>query len=87
MKQWKEEHCMHEPEELLRIANGLFLQRRNIEAVEHEATDDQEAYTEYVCECREITESEYEMLQSIEAISTDKAIEQYTLQLMEEGTI
>ena len=45
------------------------------------------AYTDYVCESREITVSEYEMLKSIEGINTDKAIEEYTLQLMKEGVI
>lgn len=45
------------------------------------------AYTDYVCESREITESEYEMLKSIEEISTEKAIDEYTLQLMEGGLL
>lgn len=87
MKQWKEEHCMAQPEELEVIASGMYMQRRNIEAVEHEATDETAAYTDYVCESREISESEYEMLKSIEDIDTDKAIEEYTLQLMQEGAI
>lgn len=87
MKQWKEEHCMAQPEELEVIAPDVYMQRRNIEAVEHEATDETAAYTDYVCESREISESEYEMLKSIEDIDTDKAIEEYTLQLMQEGAI
>ena len=45
------------------------------------------AYTDYVCESREITESEYAMLKSIEEINTEKAIDEYTLQLMEEGVL
>ena len=71
------------------IAPGLLMQRRNIQKVEHE-TDEAaglEAYTEYVCESREITESEYAMLGSIEQINTDKAIDEYTLRLMEEGVL
>ena len=87
MKQWKEEHCSTQPKELEVIADGVLMQRRNIEAVEHEAAEEMEAYTDYVCESREITVSEYEMLKSIEGINTDKAIEEYTLQLMEEGVI
>lgn len=87
MKQWKEERCSTQPEELELIAPGVYMQRRNIEVVEHEATEEMAVYTDYVCECREITESEYEMLKSIESINTDKAIEEYTLQLMEEGAI
>ena len=55
--------------------------------VEHEATDERDAYTDYECMSREISFSEYNMLKSIEQISTDKAIEDYTLKLMEEGAI
>ena len=87
MKEWKEERCATQPKELELIADGVYIQRRNIEAVEHEATEEMAAYTDYFCESREITVSEYAMLQSIEGINTDKAIEEYTLQLMEEGTI
>lgn len=54
---------------------------------EHEARDDRAAYTDYVCESREISESEYAMLKSIEEISTDKAIDDYTEQLMQEGVL
>lgn len=87
MKKWKEERCSTQPKDLEVIADGVLMQRRNIEAVEHEATEEMAAYTDYVCESREITVSEYEMLKSIEGINTDKAIEEYTLQLMEEGVI
>lgn len=44
-------------------------------------------YTDYECESREISVSEYEMIKSVEQINTDKAIEDYTLQLMEEGVL
>ena len=87
MKQWKEERCSTQPKELEVVADGVLMQRRNSEDVEHEATEEMAAYTDYVCESREITVSEYEMLKSIEGINTDKAIEEYTLQLMKEGVI
>jgi len=89
MKDWTEERCSQQPEELQVIGDGLYMQRRNIEKVEHEAdeTAGAEAYTEYVCECREITESEYHMLQSIEDIDSNKAIDAYTQQLIEEGVL
>ena len=69
------------------VAPNLYIQRRNIEQQEHEERDGMAAYTDYVCESREITESEYEMLKSIEEISTEKAIDEYTLQLMEGGIL
>lgn len=87
MKQWKEERCSMQPDELEVIADGVLMQRRNIQAVFHEATDEISAFTDYVCESREITVSEYEMLKSIEDINTDKAIDAYTQQLIEEGLI
>lgn len=89
MKQWSEERCAQRPEELQVIAPGLYMQRRNIQEVSHEAdeTSGKDAYTEYVCESREITESEYAMLESIEQINTEKAIDAYTMQLIEEGVL
>lgn len=89
MKQWGREHCSRRPEELQAVAPGLYMQRRNIQKVEHEADEmaGLDAYTEYVCESREITESEYAMLESIEQISTEKAIDAFTMQLIEEGVL
>lgn len=67
------------------------MQRRNITEQQHEATETQEAYTDYVCESREITESELAMLESITEIQTEDAvtaaIDQYTAELIEEGVL
>ena len=87
MKQWTEERSAQRPAELQLVAPNLYIQRRNIEQQEHEERDGMAAYMDYVCESREITESEYEMLKSIEEISTEKAIDEYTLQLMEGGLL
>ena len=59
MKEWKIEHCSERPLELQVIAPGIYMQRRNIRQVEHEATEGMEAYTDWECECREITFEEY----------------------------
>lgn len=69
------------------IAPDLLMERRNIEKVEHEAEEGRDAYEEYVCESREITVSEYAMLKSIETIDNAKAIDDYTMQLIEEGVL
>ncbi len=87
MKQWTEEWCAEQPNELELVAKDTYIQRRNIVAVEHEAMDDMPAYTDYRCESREISVSDYEMLKSIEEINTQKAIDDYTAQLIEEGLI
>lgn len=89
MKAWKQERCSEQPEELQDIGGGLYLQRRNITAENHEADESAgvEAYTDYVCECREITQSEYHMLKSIEEYNAQDAIDAYTEQLLEEGVI
>lgn len=88
MKEWSKERCSEKPEELQLIAEGLYIQRKNITEVTHEAIDESmPAYTDWECDSREITVSEYQMLQAISEINTDKAIEEYTLQLMEEGVL
>lgn len=89
MKQWTEERCAEQPQELQLISSDTYMQRRNIKQVEHEADEaaGAEAYTEWVCESREITVSEYEMLKSIEEIDTTEAIDAYTLALIEEGLL
>ena len=89
MKEWVKERCAERPQELQLIANNVYMQRRNIEEVTHKADEmaGTDAYTEWVCECREITVSEYEMLKSIEEIDTTEAIDAYTLALIEEGLL
>lgn len=89
MKEWKQERCAQRPEELQRISKETYIQRRNIREATHEADEDAgtEAYTEWVCESREIGISEYEMLKSVEEINTQKAIDDYTEMLIEEGIL
>lgn len=91
MKQWTTERCAAEPAALQLVGPDLYIQRRNIHAVERPAIGEEAAYTDYECESREITESEYEMLQSIGEIQTEKAvnaaIDEYTMQLIEEGVL
>ena len=84
MKEWTKERCSEEPQELQLVADGIYIQRKNIEKVQHEATEGMEAYTDWECDSREITVSEYQMLESIKQINTDKAIDDYTAQLIEE---
>ena len=73
------------------MAPDTFIQRRNIQQEEHPERDGMAAYTDYVCESREISVGEYEMLKSIEEIRTDEAvtaaIDEYTMQLMEGGLL
>lgn len=87
MTEWTREHCSQQPDDLQIIAPGLYIQRRDIEQVTHEGTDDEPGYTEWVCMSREITVSEYQMLQSITEIDTNKAIDNYTMQLIQEGVL
>ncbi len=87
MKQWIQERCAARPAELQLIGPDIYIQRRNIEAMEHEATEETPAYTEFLCESREITVTEYEMLKSIEEINTSHAIDEYTMQLVEMGVL
>ncbi len=88
MKQWQTERCAEEPQALQVVGPDLLIQRRNIHEVTHQpTTEGEEAYTDYECESREITVSEYETLKSIEEIDTSKALDDYTMQLIEEGVL
>lgn len=91
MKQWTEERSASRPAELQLVGPDTYIQRRNIQPEEHEATDQAAAYTDFVCESREISVGEYEMLKSIEEIRTDEAvaaaIDDYTMYLMEGGIL
>lgn len=89
MTEWTKESCSEQPAELQIIAPGLYIQRKDITKVEHGADEiaGTEAFTEYECLSREITVSEYEMLQSITEIDSSKAIDEYTMQLIEEGVL
>lgn len=87
MREWTKERCSEEPQELQLVADGIYIQRKNIKKVQHEATEGMEAYTDWECDSREITVSEYQMLESIKQINTDKAIDDYTAQLIEEGLL
>lgn len=89
MKDWKTEHCAEQPNELQEIGKDIYMQRRNIREVHHEADTEAgtEEYTDYECECREINASEYNMLKAIEEIDTQGAIDAYTLQLIEQGLL
>lgn len=89
MTEWTKERCSEQPAELQIIAPGLYIQRKDITKVEHEADEiaGTEAYTEYECMSREISVSEYQMLVSIEEIDTTKAIDEYTMQLIGEGVL
>ena len=87
MTNWKEERCSNRPDQIQEIAPGTLIQRKDIREVTHPAQDNEPGYTEFICMSREITTSEYEMLGSIEEISSNKAIDAYTMQLIEEGVL
>ena len=84
MQDWKKEVSAHQPSPLEIVAPDTYIQRKDIMAVEHEATDERDAYTDYECMSREISFSEYNMLKSIEQINTDKAIEEYNRRMEEQ---
>ena len=84
---WKKECCAARPSELQLISSDTYMERKNIAEVEHPAEGGMDAYTDWECDSREIGTSEYWMLKSIEEIDTDKAIDDYTMQLIEEGLL
>ena len=72
MKEWTKERCSEEPQELQLVADGIYIQRKNIEKVQHEATEGMEAYTDWECDSREITVSEYQMTKEQIAARVEK---------------
>lgn len=87
MKTWSQELCAEKPEELQLVAPDTYLQRKDIEEYQEPEKDGMPAHSGWKCMSREISVSEYNMLQSFAEIKTDEAIDAYTLQLMEEGIL
>lgn len=87
MKAWSQELCAEKPEELQLVAPDTYLQRKDIEEYQEQEKDGMPAHSGWKCMSREISVSEYNMLQSFSEIKTDEAIDAYTLQLMEEGIL
>lgn len=87
MKEWKPERCSNRPDEIQEIAPDLLIQRKEIVEVSNPEEDGRPEYTDFACMSREITKSEYQMLLAIEEIDTAKAIDEYTMQLIEEGVL
>lgn len=87
MKEWSKERCSEKPEQLQLIAPDTYIERKDIVEVQHEESEDMPAYTDYECMSREISVSEYQMLQNIAKINTQDAIDAYTEQLIEEGLL
>lgn len=86
MTEWKEEISSVEMRELQVIAEDVYMQRRNIRQ-EQVTSADGEPYSQWRSESREISANEYRMLKSIEEIDTRQAIDDYTMQLIEEGVL
>lgn len=85
--EWKEEHCSEQPSEKQIIAEGVLMERRNIRQVHHDEENGMAAYDEWVCECREISLADYQIIKSVEEINVNSAIDAYTEQLIEEGIL
>ena len=73
MTEWRTEYCSEQPSELQVIGKELYIQRRNIHQVTHEATEGSEAYTDWECESREITFTEYHQWKTDEAVKKNEA--------------
>lgn len=84
---WKKEICATQPVELQVIAPNLYMERKNIHKVEHEANEGQDAYISWESDSREISMSDYNLLNSLKETKIDDAIDAYTMQLIEEGVL
>lgn len=82
MTEWKKEYTMEEPSELLLVSPDTYIQRKNIESF-----IDNDGTAKWRSDSRFIKKNEYNLLQSIADILVDKAIDDYTMQLIEEGIL
>ena len=80
---WHEVIYDTEPAEREEI-DDLIIERRNIR---EEPGTSVEGGTIWRCEERRVTQGDLDFLSAIEAISVDKAIDEYTEQLIEEGLL
>lgn len=87
MTNWVKENCACQPNELELVGRDVYIQRRDIEQIVHGATNGMDAYTDWECESRFITVDELNLINEIQAISNEKAIDAYTEQLIEEGIL
>lgn len=60
--EWKKEICSSRPEQFQRVADNVYIQRKDIEKVSHKATDSSPAYEDYECMSRRISDDVYEAL-------------------------
>lgn len=82
MTAWFEEQCGAEkPEELQIIAPKTYIERKDL--IQKTINED----LIWFATSRKISFDEYYMLQSIKEIRTDEAIDDYTMQLIEEGIL
>lgn len=85
MTEWTVEYNTEQPNKLQQIAPDTYIERKNI----HQETKEFNGVeiTSWVSDSRRITINEYNMLKAMTEINTDKAIDDYTLQLIEEGIL
>lgn len=85
MTSWTQDICSEKPEELTMASPTSYIQRRNIHS--EEVNMGEESCTQWISESRIISIDEYNLLESIKEIKVDEAIDNYTLQLIEEGLL
>lgn len=85
MTSWTQDICSEKPEELTMASPTSYIQRRNIHS--EEVNTGEESCTQWISESRIISIDEYNLLESIKEIKVDEAIDNYTLQLIEEGLL
>lgn len=81
---WKKEICAMRPDELQIIAPNVYMERKNI--IEKQSDED-DPYTYWECDAREIGVSDYSLIVALGQVKVDEAIDDYTMQLIEEGVL
>lgn len=85
MTDWTREYCFRRPPEVEDVDKDSVIVRTDI--VEEEVETPEGKEKRWSCLSRIMTRSEHLMLEDIKNIDVSRAIDEYTLQLIEEGII
>lgn len=85
MTEWKPEYNTEKPDELSLVSSSTYIQRKDIHQVE--ISDGYTNHLQWYSLSRFLTKDELLMLEAVAEVRTDAAIDEYTLQLIEEGIL
>ena len=87
MTDWRVTQSTEPFKELSIASPTTYIQAKDMHEIQLPSSVDGETFTAYEAMTRFLTKDEYHMLQSIEAIDSSKAVDAFTMELIEEGIL